>query len=62
METSSLLFLSLLFFNMKCFKKSLLKRKVKAQKNYSDMKRENRIDTFVIVESLVNSSVLLVFN
>ena len=47
---------------MKCFKKSLLKRKVKAQKNHSDMKGENGIDTFVIVESLGNSRVLLVIN
>ena len=46
------------------FNKSLLKRKVKAQKNHSDrdMKRENLTDTFVIVESLVNSRVLLVIN
>jgi len=51
METSSLSFLSFLFFNMKCFKKSLLKWKGKVLKNRSDVERENRIETVVIVET-----------
>ena len=50
METSSLSFLSFLFFNMKCFKKSL-KWKGKVLKNRSDVERENRIETVVIVET-----------